>query len=323
MPGEDRWWSGLEDKNRILFSAQRQVVRRRLKRFQRFLSVCLLMCAAYLAWYRLDSWKAAQKNEELRRIAGQAVQEQEKALETEEKSVLEGTDTSDNPQGGTVPEMKTELEETEEDAGEEPAPSSCMEGFEQLLQINPDMKGWISIPGTVLSLPVVQGRDNSYYLGHDFYGQQDRHGTLFVDCGGDLESGAFNTVIYGHHMRDGSMFGILKEYRNEEFFKEHPSFFITLPEEEREYEILAVVRNDIFEGNEENFQYYDYKQIADEEAFADYCRALKENARYDTGVEAQSGDELVTLCTCDYGSADQRLLVVGRKKTEKDKEAGD
>lgn len=303
----------MEDKNRILFSAQRQVVRRKVKYFQRILSICLLVCATYLVWYRMDSREVARKNQELQQIARQTMEERQRDTgeDSGEEDALPGEPEKDGGQ-----EAETETEETRESVPETPQESPYITGYDRLLQINPDLKGWISIPGTVLSLPVVQGSDNSYYLGHDFYGNEDRHGTIFVDCEGDLENGVFNTVIYGHHMRDGSMFGILKEYRNEAFCKEHPSFFITLPMEEREYEIFAVVRNDIFEGNQEEFQYYDYKQIADEEAFASYCRALKENARYETDVEAEIGDELVTLCTCDYGSSDQRLLVVGRRKTQ-------
>lgn len=291
---------------RIIFSARRQVVRRRMRFFQRCLSVCLTVCVVYLLWYRWDSREIARKNQELQMMV--------MAEQTSEEDTAEETDI---PEENRVTEGEPEAarEGSGQDTGKtEGKKSGFMAGFEQLTRINSGLKGWISIPGTTLSLPVVQGSDNSYYLDHDFYGKQDRHGTIFVDCEADLEAGGLNTVIYGHHMRDGSMFGILKSYRKEEFYKEHPSFFISLPEEEREYEILAVVRNDIFEGNKDEFQYYDYKKISNEEDFMAYCQALKENAVYDTGVEAGIGDELVTLCTCDYGSADQRLLVVGRKK---------
>lgn len=211
-----------------------------------------------------------------------------------------------------TPELETEDTgaDTEETAFGE------MTGFDALLQINGDLKGWISIPGTVLSLPVVQGKDNDWYLTHDFYGKQDRHGTIFADCEADLTTGTPNIVLYGHHMRDGSMFGILKGYREAAFCREHPSFFLYLSGEDREYEVYAVLRNDIFVGNKAPFQYYDYKKIDDEETFEEYCTILAENAIYDTGVKVQAGDELVTLCTCDYGSADQRLLVVGRRKRQ-------
>lgn len=296
---------------RIIFSARRQVVRRRMRFFQRCLSVCLAVCVVYLLWYRWDSREIARKNQRLQTMVWQTAEEDAVEEDASEESDISGENRMEEGGAEAVREGSGQnTEETEEKQ------SGFMAGFGQLARINPGLKGWISIPGTALSLPVVQGSDNSYYLDHDFYGKQDRHGTIFVDCEADLEAGGFNTVIYGHHMRDGSMFGILKSYRSEAFYKEHPSFFISLPEEEREYEILAVVRNDIFEGNKEEFQYYDYKQISNEEDFTAYCQALKENAVYDTGVEAGIGDELVTLCTCDYGSADQRLLVVGRKKAE-------
>ncbi|MCM1266911.1 MAG: class B sortase [Bacteroidales bacterium] len=293
----------MKGKKKVLFSAQRRVMRRRVAVWQHILTVLLLVCGAYLLWYRWDSSEAAKKNRELRRIAWQ-----ETEAATAEAAV------GQEPGDADAAQEPQDADAAGKTGGAEEAASGEMTGFDALLQINGDLKGWISIPGTTLSLPVVQGKDNEWYLTHDFYGKQDRHGTIFADCGADLAAGEPNVVLYGHHMRDGSMFGILKEYRAEEFYKEHPSFYLYLPDGEREYEVFAVLRNDIFEGNGDPFQYYDYKKIKDEETFAEYCGILAENALYDTDVEVQAGDELVTLCTCDYGSEDQRLLVVGRRK---------
>lgn len=299
----------MKGRKQVLFSAQRQVVRRRVAKRQRILTILLLACGAYLLWYRLDSSENARKNRELQQIAWQKVGEE--ADGTDDPQGTDGKAESGPPSQGTLNTAAAEGEETGADTE-----GTGMTGFDALLQINPDLKGWISIPGTVLSLPVVQGKDNDWYLTHDFYGKQDRHGTIFADCEADLTTGTPNIVLYGHHMRDGSMFGILKEYREAAFCKEHPSFFLYLSGEEREYEVYAVLRNDIFEGNGAPFQYYDYKKISDEETFEEYGKILAENAIYDTGVEVQAGDELVTLCTCDYGSEDQRLLVVGRRKRQ-------
>lgn len=294
----------------MLFSAQRQVVRRRVAKRQRVLTVLLLICGLYLLWYRLDSSETARKNRELRQIAWQQVKEPAGSVSSMKKNDGEAGNGEKSAGGTAELEAEDTGADTEETAFEE------LTGFETLLQINEDLKGWISIPGTVLSLPVVQGKDNDWYLTHDFYGKQDRHGTIFADCEADLTAGTPNIVLYGHHMRDGSMFGILKGYREAAFCREHPSFFLYLSGEDREYEVYAVVRNDIFVGNKAPFQYYDYKKIDDEETFEEYCTILAENAIYDTGVKVQAGDELVTLCTCDYGSADQRLLVVGRRKRQ-------
>lgn len=109
------------------------------------------------------------------------------------------------------------------------------------------------------------------------------------------------------------MFGSLKEYEDRSYWEEHPSFFLFLPEEEREYEIIAVLKNDIFSREKEPFQYYDYEHISDKEMFDEYCQGIKSYSLYDTGLTAECGKELVTLCTCSYSGKDQRLLVVGRR----------
>ena len=285
---------------------EKQEIRRRMKLSQWFLNLFLFGAVAYLAWYRLDSSRVSQKNQELWELAWQTTEENLKKSPKGEEEI-QGTreegdrKTTDNV-SGTVSEKEGVSEE------------QYIPGFDALVSVNSEVKGWLSIPGTTLSLPVVQGTDTSYYLNHDFYGENDRHGTIFIDCEADFENGWKNTVLYGHNMRDGSMFGSLRAYRNEEYYREHPYFVLYLPDAIMEYEILAVLRNDILPGEEELFQYYDYKQIENEEMFEEYYEEIKEHSLYDIAVEAQYGDELVTLCTCDYGSEDQRLLVVGKKK---------
>lgn len=275
---------------------EKQEIRHRMKMSQWVINFFLFGCVAYLLWYRWDSVRETQKTAKLQEIAWQVNKEEEDTPEQkiEEQSMMAAS--VDAAADGT--ETQTQY----------------MAGFEDLLAINPDLKGWISIPGTTLSLPVVQGNDNSYYLSHDFYGAKDRHGTIFADYEADFGGSEINTVLYGHNMRDGSMFGSLKAYREEDYYREHPSFFLYLSGGEREYEILAVLRNDLLPGEEELFQYYNYKDIENEEMFEEYYQEIKEHSLYEIDVEAQYGDELITLCTCDYGSKDQRLLVVGKKK---------
>ena len=85
-----------------------------------------------------------------------------------------------------------------------------------MVQINPDYAGWLTVDGTQADLPVVLGTDNTWYLDHDFYGATSRHGTLFLDRQTDLALDG-NLLIYGHNMKDGTMFGELDEYRSQEF----------------------------------------------------------------------------------------------------------
>lgn len=312
-----------------------QNIKKRIRIIQRMLSVILACCLGYLALYRWDSYRQAKENERLQEIAGVFAASsadssaflQDFAAGTAASSAQDGeTDETTPPDAGRQADLKPDTgfadqadtdtsAESSPDAGKEQnsASSSILPGYETLLQINPQIKGWIVIPDTPVSFPLLQGEDNEYYLKHDIYGQENRYGSIFVDCNADLYGGESNLIIYGHHMRDGSMFGTLKAYKEEAYRREHPSFFLFLPEEVREYQIIAVLHNDIFSREQDPFQYYDYARIENEEMFSEYCRGIKEHALYDTGEDASYGDELVTLCTCDYGGKEQRLLVVGRR----------
>lgn len=302
-----------------------QNIKHRIRKIQRLLSVILVCCLGYLALYQWDSYRQAKEAERLQQIAGVSPEipaiaadssgagadasspdssQDTSPLSPERAETIPGADTVQNPDSKT-PNGPDDPET---------APESALPGYDTLLQINPQIRGWIFIPDSPISFPLLQGEDNDYYLKHDIYGQESRYGSIFVDCDADLYGGAPNLLIYGHHMKSGSMFGPLKEYREEAYYREHPSFFLLLPKEQREYEIVAVLHNDIFSREQEPFQYYDYAHIDSEEMFEEYYNGIKELSLYDTGVTASYGDELVTLCTCDYGGKEQRLLVVGRRR---------
>lgn len=108
-----------------------------------------------------------------------------------------------------------------------------------LREVNPDIVGWIRIPDTPIDYPILQGSDNSYYLKHTYDDQYSDFGSIFLDvrCA-FLDS---NTVIYGHNTRNGSMFGSLKEYRNENYLKKHPYIYVLYGNVERKYRIIALL----------------------------------------------------------------------------------
>lgn len=311
-----------------------QNVKRRIRKIQRILSVILVCCLGYLAIYRWDSYRQAEENARLQEIAGVFAAPSANSSAFSYGSASGTANAEADADSGTVdagpaaaasgakaasdiiaanPASDAGTADTGAGAVKADTSGSILPGYETLLEINPQIKGWIAIPDTPISFPLLQGEDNDYYLRHDIYGQETRYGSIFVDCNADLYGGESNLIIYGHHMRDGSMFGGLKAYKKEDYYREHPSFFLFLPEEIREYEIIAVLHNDIFSREQEPFQYYDYARIENGEMFSEYCQGIQEHALYDTGVTASYGDELVTLCTCDYGGREQRLLVVGRR----------
>lgn len=292
-----------------------QKIKQRIRRIQRFLTVFVVLCLGYLALYQWDSVRQAKEAARLREIAGAFAETSSESVviptveTTDSVSAVQNSGESENA-SSALPAADSEKSGNGET---EPGRESTLSGYENLLKINPQILGWIAIPGTQLSFPLLQGEDNDFYLHHDIYGQESRYGAIFVDYKADIYGGESNMVIYGHHMRNGSMFGSLEEYGSRSYYEEHPSFFLLLPEEEREYEIIAVLKNDIYSREKELFQYYDYERIESREKFDEYCQNIKSYSLYDTGLDAEYGDELATLCTCSYSGKDERLLIVGRR----------
>lgn len=190
---------------------------------------------------------------------------------------------------------------------------ALLEKYAGLYEKNHDLAGWIAIAGIDIDHPVMQCGDDEYYLNHDFYGEESKYGCLYVRERADVENGT-NFIIYGHNMKDGSMFGNLDRYLEKSFFEENPLIFFDTLYEERVYEIVAVFRSQIMKQTDEVFQYYEFYEADTEEAFADFYRNIKELSLYDTGVEAAFGDTFLTLSTCAYHVKDGRLVVVAKRR---------
>lgn len=209
--------------------------------------------------------------------------------------------------------LKEELnmDETEQEK-KEPA---LLAQYAALYEKNKDMAGWLKVEGTRIDYPVVRSMDQEYYLHHNFYGDEDKYGCLFVKDIADVDTPGTNFVIYGHNMKDGAMFGELDLYQKEAFWKEHPSFSFDTLYEERTYEIVAVFFSQIYEKDEEVFKYYEFYEAKTPEEFMTFYENIKELSLYDTKVEASYGDTFVTLSTCAYHVEDGRFVVVAKRRS--------
>lgn len=184
---------------------------------------------------------------------------------------------------------------------------------------NPDLAGWIKIEGTKLDNPVMYVKDdNNKYLYKNFEGSFSAAGLPYIKGACRLDPESDNLIIYGHNMLDGSMFGDLELYADEEYWKEHPIILFSTLYEEREYEIVAAFFDRIYDDSEDCFKFYEFIHALDEEDFNEAYAYFKEHAEYDTGVEAEYGDNLITLVTCSYHTEDGRFVVVARQIVEDD-----
>ena len=178
----------------------------------------------------------------------------------------------------------------------------------KLLKTNRDTVGWLEIKG-IFSLPVVY-RDNEYYLTHDFNGDQNTSGTLFLDKNHPLTADAQHLLIYGHNMRDGSMFGLLTHYRRADYLKKHPFISFSTLWEEEEYVIFAVVNASIDPQDERYITFFTHPSFSSDEEFETYVKRLKAMSCHKTYINVKSGDALLTLCTC---VGNDRLIVAARR----------
>ncbi len=189
-------------------------------------------------------------------------------------------------------------------------------GFEEVLRRNPDTKAWITIPGTRVDNPVVLGADDDFYLTHNFLKEESRYGTLFFAAGSKIsaEETSKNLVIYGHEMKDKSMFGTLKLFKDIYFLKENPVFTMQTLYNTESYKIFAVfVTNASPEQDNGNVFAYNVSDFATSEDFLAYVSALKERSIFNVDIDIAEDDQLVTLSTCSTDFTDARLVVVARR----------
>lgn len=207
-------------------------------------------------------------------------------------------------------ELVSDMEEQASLKVKEPV---ILKKYRALHKENQDMVGWLSIEDMVIDYPVMKGKDDEYYLHHDFFGKESRYGCLFVRSKADVDTPDTNFIIYGHNMRDGSMFGDLDLYQEKSFYLEHPLISFDTLCEERTYEIVAVFRSRIYDESEDAFKYYRFYTADTEEEFDTFYRNIKELSLYDTGVTAEFGDTFLTLSTCAYHVKDGRFAIVAKR----------
>lgn len=184
--------------------------------------------------------------------------------------------------------------------------------FADLYQLNPDLVGWISIPGTRVDYPVVQRPETQdYYLYRDFYGKYDSHGCIYVREVCDVFMPSDNITMYGHRMKDNTMFADLSKLQSKEFLQEHPYIYFDTLTEYHTYEVVYVLTTSASVG--QGFAYHELVDAANEEEFNSFLANCQRYSLFDTGVTASYGDKLITLSTCEYTHENGRLVVVAKR----------
>lgn len=189
--------------------------------------------------------------------------------------------------------------------------------LEELQKENDEIIGWLEIEGTNINYPVLQAKDNDYYLTHNYKKEKSSTGSLFLDKDFDLVNGSSNYLIYGHRSKQGIMFEDLMKYAKEEFYKNHTTIKFTTETEDSTYEIISVFYSRVYYKSEKDvFRYYYFVNAENEQEYNEFVSNAKKSSIYDIEATAEYGDQLLTLSTCEYSQEDGRFAVVARKVKE-------
>lgn len=164
-----------------------------------------------------------------------------------------------------------------------------------------------------MDLPVMQTGDNDYYLHKNMNGEEDINGTLFLDCRDDVQRPSTNLIIYGHNMKNGSMFGGLKQYLDENYVREHNRIRFDTIYEKQVFEVIAVCLSEVGYQDDGTNRYYDFIDAEGTMDLHTFLETVRKCAVYDETQDVKEGDYFLTLSTCNSYIEDGRLFVVAKK----------
>ena len=201
--------------------------------------------------------------------------------------------------------VDTEIEKSE---GE----SSNKYNLENIAKINSDVVGWIKIENTNIDYPVMQNGD--YYLHRNIYKNYSSHGTPYLAEYCNIQY-SDNLIIYGHHMNDNSMFAQLDNYKKHSFYENHKYIkfysYYNGKTIEKTYEVAIAFKTVVY--SDKGFKYYNYTNFSDVQELNDFIENCRKLEFYNTGIDINYGDKLITLSTCEYSQKNGRIVVVAKQ----------
>jgi len=262
-------------------------------------SAVFIFSAAYLIKYWVDSRQASSDYDDLA-----------SRLESLRATMPTQTEPTDPPPPATDPSTgETVVTEPKPTEPTEPTEPQILPEYLPFYELNNDMVGWITIPDTKVNYPVMQTPENpDYYLKRNFYKMGSDWGAIYAREACDINRPSDNITLYGHHMKDGSMFAQLSKFQFQDFWQTHQTFTFDTLYEHHTYKIWAVFKTSANIGDN-HFPYHRFSDAYSQEEFTEFVETIKKLDFYDTGITPVYGDKLLTLSTCEYTLANGRFVV--------------
>lgn len=175
--------------------------------------------------------------------------------------------------------------------------------YDRLKELNNNYIAWLYIPNTNISYPIVKGADNSFYLNHNFLKEESKAGSIFIDSNVNAFEDR-NTIIYGHYMKDGSMFADLHKIYSDP--SSTNKIYIATKDEILEYQIFSIFKDSADIDNYQRFWSTDNNYI-------NYLNSIKEKSVISVDIKLNASDKILTLSTCDFSNINGRLLLISKK----------
>ncbi len=203
-----------------------------------------------------------------------------------------------------INEETQEEQPKEEEKGYYHAPIPKGINFNSLKEKNQEVVAWIFNENGVINYPVMHTDNNQYYLNHLIDGRKNVNGSIYIDYRNSGDFTDYNTIFYGHSMKNGTMFASLLRYRNHAYFAEYPNFYLYTPTVNYRVEIVSAY--------ETNIDDLIYNTVTSEEQYKSLISHVLSRSRYNTNSDVTVSDTLVTFSTCAYSSDNARFVVVGK-----------
>lgn len=211
-------------------------------------------------------------------------------------------------------QIKEDLITSPWDTSYAPEDREILPEVQELYTQNSDFVGVLDVVDTDINYPVMQTpSDPEYYLRRDFYGEDSTGGTLFVDYRCDIVNPTTNTIIYGHNMRSGAMFGGLKRYLDYDYYQAHKQIIFKTLYEEQEYEVVGVGLSSVGYEDDDAYKYYNFIDAMTGEELQEFLDNIQSLSVFDETIDITSTDKILTLSTCNSYTEDGRMFVVAKR----------
>lgn len=282
----------------IILSMKRNIIR----------IICIVVfvaCFAYLGFYYYQMNRKSDETETMMSVANSSIYSNAGNIMTVEVPVEDDGADGDGVSSGTGETKNRVL--------------TILPKYQDLYKRNKNLIGWLKIPDTQIDYPVMKSINGNgeYYLNHNYKGEEDKNGTLFMDDECDVIKPTENWIIYGHNMKSGKMFGNLTDYKSQSFYEKHPVIYFDTIYETGSYVVIYAFNSRVYDEAEITFKYYQFIDPASEAEFDSALSQMEADSLINTGMAASYGDRLLILSTCDYDEDNGRFVVVAVRQADK------